>query len=138
MMLPRHRLYRNDIDSIVGLLNIRRRLRRQGEREYVRESPRSCHIKTGLYEVMHRVRARQRSILEERYDEIHVHMYTYTRHAHIHTQRPLSFVHRVSHRINDILVILCGARSARRIFAPCSTAGYNDRPCCVEIFKVSL
>lgn len=37
-MLPRHRLYRNDIDSIVGLLNIRRRLTAGRTRIYARES----------------------------------------------------------------------------------------------------
>lgn len=131
-MLPRHRLYRNDIDSIVGLLNIRRRLTAGRTRIYAREST-IVLFKNGF----------TRSHTARTFDSggAHTHTYTYSL-AHTYTYtHPLPFVHRVSHRVNDTRHSLWRAVSAKSVdslIEPCSTAGYNDRPCCVEIFKVSL
>lgn len=97
-MLPRHRLYRNDIDSIVGLLNIRRRLTAGRTRIHAREST-IVLFKNGFTRSYTARNVRfWRSIRT-----IHPRIHTFTR-THTYTNvciHPLLFVHRVSHRVND-------------------------------------
>lgn len=110
---------REHIDSIVGLLIIRRCLTAGQTRIHARKSM-IVYLRTiYIHEVIHCVNV----------------WFWKTIHNVVR-------VRSLSQIINDAHFIPCGAREGllkrRDTFGPFLTAGYNDRPCCVEIFKISL